>query len=448
MHSRWIEWLGVGVALGTWLFATPGGAAQPKSQRSLLIVSKATHTLAIVDPANLKVIERVPVGPDPHEVVASSDGKVAYVSNTGFGSFHELNVIDLVARKALPAIDTAPLLGPHGLAFVGGKVWFTAQGSKAVARYDPATAKIDWIMGTGQDRTHMLHVTADEKKIYTTNVDSGTVSILENVLLQPTVPPTGVLPPGAKPRLDWVQTAIPAGQGAEGFDVSPDGQELWTALPGGSLSVVDLANKKLKTTLDAKLLGAHRLKFTPDGKRVLAVSVRTGELVVYDAGARKEIKRLNIGHGAAMLMDPEGSRVFVSCTPDNDVAVIDLKTLEVINGATDERQAAIRKADVAQRSAVRTLHHAPQDLALDGLGEHGDVRWGIDEPHVPAKRIQQLVGGLARRDGQRRLSLLHVPLAKRRVRRDSRAEQRRSGRRIEDVDRNVSGSRLAPVDGE
>ena len=38
----------------------------------------------------------------------------------------------------------------------GGKVWFTAEGAKAVATYDPASAKIDWIMGTGQNRTHML----------------------------------------------------------------------------------------------------------------------------------------------------------------------------------------------------------------------------------------------------------------------------------------------------
>lgn len=329
MRSSWCKWLVVGVAWGTLLFSPPGGAAEPTPRRSLLIVSKTTHTLAIVDPATLKVIARAPVGPDPHEVVASSDGRTAYVSNTGFGSFHELSVIDLVGQKALPGVDTAPLMGPHGLAFVGGKVWFTAQGAKAVARYDPTAAKLDWSMGTGQDRTHMLHVTADEKKIYTTNVDSGTVSVLENVLLQPTVPPTGVLPPGAKPRLDWVQTVIPVAKGAEGFDVSPDGRELWTANPDGSLSIVDLAGKKLAATVDAKLLGAHRLKFTPDGKRVLIASVRTGDLAVYDAVSRKEIKRLNIGHGAAMLMDAEGARAFVSCPPDNYVAVIDLKKLEV-----------------------------------------------------------------------------------------------------------------------
>jgi hypothetical protein len=77
--------------------------------------------------------------------------------------------------KASPDIDTGALNGPHGLAFMGGKLWFTAEGAKAVASYDPASAKIDWIMGTGQNRTHMIYVARDEKHIYTTSVSSGTI---------------------------------------------------------------------------------------------------------------------------------------------------------------------------------------------------------------------------------------------------------------------------------
>jgi YVTN family beta-propeller protein len=39
---------------------------------------------------------------------------------------------------------------------------------------------------------------------------------------------------------------------------------------------------------------------------------------------------VQIGHGAAGIqMQPNGSRAYVACTPDNYVAVIDLKTLAV-----------------------------------------------------------------------------------------------------------------------
>jgi DNA-binding beta-propeller fold protein YncE len=204
MRKKWNTSLISGGAIAMFLCGIQIAAQQSAPpQRCLLALSKRDHTLAIVDAATLQVIARLPVGPDPHEVVASSDGTKAYVSIYGFGRYHALSVLDLVAQKALPDVDTGALNGPHGLAFVGGKVWFTAEGAKAVGRFDPATSTIDWIMGTGQNRTHMLEVTNNEKQIYTTNVSSGTVSILEQVQ-----PPLMGSPPGtqSQPRTQavWV----------------------------------------------------------------------------------------------------------------------------------------------------------------------------------------------------------------------------------------------------
>src|SRR3954467_11124982 len=213
--------IAVNVFFITFMYFTTACKAQSASRQSLLALSKANHTLAIVDPATLKVMARIPVGSDPHEVIASADGKTAYVCIYGGGSLHEINVIDLVTQKPLLNIDTRPLFGPHDITFVNGKAWFTAEGSKAVGRYDPATGKLDWSMGTGEDRTHMLYVTADAKKIYTTNISSGTVSILVDTLIA-----SGrTAPPNVRPREEWIQTVIPTATGSEGFDVSADGKE-------------------------------------------------------------------------------------------------------------------------------------------------------------------------------------------------------------------------------
>jgi YVTN family beta-propeller protein len=357
MRSKSPLMLFAAAAFALLLIASIGVVAQSTPKRSLLALSKHDHTLAIVDPQSLKVIARAPVGVDPHEVIASSDGKTAYVSIYGGGRYHALSVIDLVAQKALPDIDTGALNGPHGLAFAGGKVWFTAEGAKAIASYDPATSKIDWIMGTGQNRTHMLFVGTGEQQIYTTNVSSATVSVIEKVTLPPMGPPPGMKPPpgsqpppGAnQPRTDWIQTIIPVGKGDEGFDVSPDGRELWTAnAQDGTLSVIDLGTRTVTATLDSKTFGANRLKFSVDGKFVLISMLGGGDLVVYDAASRKELKRVPIGHGAAgILVDPEGNRAFVACTPDNYVAVVDLKTLSVtshidVGGEPDGLAWAIR----------------------------------------------------------------------------------------------------------
>ncbi len=311
---------------------------------SLLVLSKQDHTLAIVDASSLKVLAKAPVGSDPHEVIASADGSTAYVSNYGFGSYNTLAVIDLVGQGAVPSIDLGPLHGPHGLTFVGGKVWFTAEAAKAIGRYDPSTRKVDWILGTGQNRTHMIYVSPDQQHIITTNVSSGTVSMMEQEQVRMHgPPPPGVRPPPGAPsgpsnargpapaRTDWNETVVRAGNGSEGFDVSPDGKQIWVAnAQDGTISIIDRASKRVTQTLAADVAGANRLKFTVDGRYVLVSTLGGPGLVVLDAGTRKEIKRVPIGRGAAgIVMEPNGARAFVACTPDNYVAVIDLKTLAV-----------------------------------------------------------------------------------------------------------------------
>jgi YVTN family beta-propeller protein len=360
---------GFGVATATFYlaaFSLTACNAQSTPKRSLLALSKTDHTLAIIDPATLKVLTRIPVGIDPHEVIASSDGKTAYVTIYGGGSLHELDILDLIAQKPLVSLDTRPLFGPHGIVFADGKAWFTAEGSKSIGRYDPATGKLDWSMGTGQDRTHMIYVSSDAKRIYTTNVSSGTVSMFTDTLVQggPPGPPPGQNrpapqgapgsqgapnpqgppgggsqgapnpqgpPPGGGLHEQWTQTIVPVSRGSEGFDVSPDGKQLWTAASeDGTISVIDLQAKKLSVKLDAHVQGANRLKFTPDGKQVFISSLGTGDLVIYDAVSQKEVKRLKIGHGAAgILMDPVANRAFIACSADNDIVVVDLKTLGI-----------------------------------------------------------------------------------------------------------------------
>src|SRR6267378_1985476 len=292
---------------------------------ALLVLEKSDHSLAIVDPENLQIVARLPAGPDPHEIVASPDGKLAYISNYG-GSDSTLNtisVIDLAARKALPPINLGALRSAHGLAFAGGKLYFTAETNKIVGRYDPATQSVDLVLGTGQDRTHMVAANEGLDRIVTSNVSSGTISIIEQptprtdafspppgaagptfVAGSPTRaggPPPGIGPPPGGPRKTWRVTNVAAGRGVEGFDVSPDGKEIWAAnAQDATATIIDVAGKRVTQTLPISLKGANRLKFTPDGKRVLVSGLGAGagsNLVVIDVGTRKEVKQFDLGGG-------------------------------------------------------------------------------------------------------------------------------------------------------
>ncbi len=306
----------------TWLvvlFANPELTLGQTPSPALLVLEKDDKALAIVDPARLRIVGRAPAGEDPHEIVASNDGRFAYISN--YGAFsnpqHTLSVVDLVAQKAQPPVDLGALRAPHGLQFVGGKVYFTAEGSKVIGRYDPESRQIDWVIGVGQNRTHMLIVTKDASRIFTSNVNSETISILDR-------DKNGDVS-------GWAETPIRVGKGPEGFDVSPDGRELWAANShDGTVSIIDIHNRKVIQTLDLHTKFSNRVKFTPDGKRVLISDLGTGDLLVLDAAARTVSKRLSLGHGAAgILMVPDGSRAYIAVSRDNYVAVLDLKTLSV-----------------------------------------------------------------------------------------------------------------------
>ena len=106
----------------------------------------------------------------------------------------------------------------------------------------------------------------------------------------------------------WRQTLVHVGRGPEGFDVSPDGKELWTAhMQDGRVSVIDVAAKKVVHTIDAGARAPNRLKFTPDGKLALVSEIAGGDLIVLDVGTRSVTKRIKLGRGASgILVPPDG----------------------------------------------------------------------------------------------------------------------------------------------
>jgi YVTN family beta-propeller protein len=366
------------------LFGVLAGAAataQETPSPALLVLHKGENAMAIVDPSSGRVAGHVPTGQDPHELAVSDDGKLAFASNyagPGPRGGNSISVIDIAGLKELHRVDISPLSRPHGLWFSDGKLYFTAEGSMAIARYDPASNKVDWLLGLGQERTHMILLAKDQKTIFTSNVSSNTISIIERAGPPqgrpggpggfpggPGGPPPGGpggpppdgrggpppdgpggLPPdgpGGPPRggfggpppggpgggPGWRQVIVPVGRGPEGFDLAPDGKQIWTAHMGdGRISVIDVASRKVVQTIDAGARGPNRLKFTPDGKLALVSEIGGGGIVVLDTGTRAVKKRVSLGRGASgILIPPEGGRAYIALTGSNSIAVIDLDTL-------------------------------------------------------------------------------------------------------------------------
>jgi YVTN family beta-propeller protein len=248
-------------------------------------------------------------------------------------------------------------------------LYFTAEGAKVVGRYDPATQKIDWVVGTGQNRTHMVIVSKDLKTVFTSNVSSSTISLIEQGAAQgpgpgraqgappggPGGPPPGGRAQGAPPggpggpppggrggpggppgggrgAPDWDVTNIPVGRGSEGFDLTPDGKELWVAnAQDGTISIIDVAGKKVVQTIPSTG-AANRLKITPDGQYVFVSDMSGNNLLVIKGATRQEYTRIALtASSEGLLMEPGGKRAYTTLNTHDSVAVIDLSTMTVID---------------------------------------------------------------------------------------------------------------------
>lgn len=311
-----MAWHSIRLVLSCAIVLATAQAAAAQTSGRLLVLLRDAAQLAIVEPSG-KVLGRVPVVKDPHEVAVTPDGQTAYVASPSEG----ISVVDVRAMKEVRRVDTGAGSAPHDVMFVGGKLLFTAEGYKTIGRYDPAANKVEWFLGIGQDGTHMMVLAKDQQTMWVPNRGSNSVSVIEGVM-------------GGPPK--FKVTAIPVpGKMPEGLDLSPDGRELWTATRAdGGVVIVDTATRKVVQSMNLNLNDANRLKFTPDGK-VLIIAGGNGTLHILDGKSRKEIKRLQVhtgdsGDGGIYVM-PDGSRAYVGLRDADSVVVVNLKTLEIEN---------------------------------------------------------------------------------------------------------------------
>jgi DNA-binding beta-propeller fold protein YncE len=278
--------------------------------------------LAFLDIASGKVVADVPVGKEPHEVAVSADGRYAIVSNTG--SYKEpgnsLSVFDVAARKEIHRVDLGPLWNPHGLLASQGLFYLTAEGARAIGAYDPVEDQVVWIMGTGQDQTHMLAATKDGRIMVATNRGSNTISIFELTSADP-------LEAGA-----WKVTLVPVGRAPEGLDISPDGTQVWVGCRGSNeIAIVDLAQKKMVDSFPTGTQSVARVKFASSGRLLLAADPMRGELVFIDAASHRVLKGVPLGPGSeAIFVEPDGRHALIGVTNEDAVAEVDLQTMTVV----------------------------------------------------------------------------------------------------------------------
>jgi YVTN family beta-propeller protein len=305
-------------------FGTPSDPAGPLSNGSagyLLVANKGEQTLGIVDPESGRQLVAVPEGGvTGHEVIASPDGRFAYVpiyGNSGVGrpgtDGSTLVVIDVAAHKVVGTVDFGKGVRPHCPIFgpKDGLLYVTTEISNAITIIDPATLKIIGSVPTGQPESHMLAITRDGKRGYTANVGPGTVSVLDLVARKP----IGV---------------IPVCHNTQRISLSVDDRFVFTSdQTKPRLAVIDTRTDQIKTWIDMPGTGYGSAP-TPDGHWLVIALPAVNKVAIIDLTQMKTAAAIDVPKSPQeVLVRPDGKVAYVSCDASHQVAAINLKDRKV-----------------------------------------------------------------------------------------------------------------------
>jgi YVTN family beta-propeller protein len=171
------------------LVLNAGESGSATSLGMLLVANKGNQTLGLIDPVAGRMFATVPEdGVTGHEVVASPDGRYAFVpifGNAGVGKPGTdgklVRVIDLQKRQIVGTVDLGKGMRPH-CAVIGpknGLLYVTTELENSLTVIDPRTLKVVETIPTGQPESHMLALTRDGRRGFTSNVGPGTISVLD-----------------------------------------------------------------------------------------------------------------------------------------------------------------------------------------------------------------------------------------------------------------------------
>jgi YVTN family beta-propeller protein len=299
----------------------PAFTADLPSKGWLLVANKGDHTLGIVDPASGTQVAAIEEGGvTGHEVIASPDGRTAYVpiyGNSGVGKpgtdGTRIIAVDLASHKITGQLDFDHGVRPHCPMFgpKNGLLYVSTELDQAITIVDPHTMKIVGKVPTGQTESHMFAITRDGKRAYTANVGPGTVSVLDLVAKK-------------------VIAIIPIAKQTQRISLSVDDKLAFTSdVDSPRLAVIDTATNKVKQWVDLPGSG-YGTAPTRDGKWLL-VPIPAKHLV-----AAVDLQTMKVAHTIAvpaspqeMLVPPGGRVGYVSCDSSAKVAEISLDDWKV-----------------------------------------------------------------------------------------------------------------------
>jgi YVTN family beta-propeller protein len=282
-------------------------AARPET---VLVADKDGDALLVFDTATGRVEKSIPVGGNPHEVIATADGRLAF---TGNARSNTVSVVDLHAGKEIKRLASPLFQYPHGLALHpdGKTLYVTSEQNRLLLLIDVATLEIKGQVPTGKDGSHMVVLSPGGEWAYIADRGSAAVTVVDT-------------------KKSAVAAHIAAGDGVEGIALSPDGK--WLLVGNRTANDIQLFDAPARKPVARIPVAADpvRVAISPDGTRALVPHRRSSEVWLVDLRKRAVTAKVKTDRepGGALFL-PGGRTAVVANTGEGTISILDLEPLAV-----------------------------------------------------------------------------------------------------------------------
>ncbi len=299
---------------------TPG--RRVKLTGTVVVVNQQSDSVTLVDLGTMQAYRHVPVVGGPHEAAAAPDGRSVIVTNynkPGVGPQKSLSLIGLPSGDTIRTIDLGEYRSPHDVRWVDStRVVVTSEANQALLLVNVESGAIERVFRTNAGLSHMLALSTDRTRLYSSNMRDGSVSAFD-------------FQTGAK--LKDVKT----GKECEGVGVTPDGRWVWAGNRAeDTISIIDTTSLEVVKHLASPGF-PYRVQFTPDGKFALIPHAEASSLVIADTERQSLVKSIKLGltkvadpSTAGVFPHPDNRHAFVTVRNDDSVLVLDLVSGETL----------------------------------------------------------------------------------------------------------------------
>ncbi|GAA0858124.1 YncE family protein [Aliiglaciecola litoralis] len=302
------------VVLVSLLFTAFISVADEHYVGTVLVVNKGADTVSFIDLSSREIVKTLPTGKGPHELAITQDGKWAVT--TDYVGGNSLTVIDVENAKVVRTISLANYPRPHGILFLDAQthVAVSSEGSDSAVIVNIHTGNILTGIDTTQQGSHMVALSKTADVIYTTNMGSNSVSVLDA-------------------QTATLSHIIPMPETPEAITVNDAGTRLWVGSnKDGLVSVFDLDSDKMISQFDGYTF-PYRILLNQNQQYAVVPDYRQNTLDIFDAETLKRLKRIELANNAGpkgVSFHPDGKTLFLSLYQQNNVIAVDIPSGKVL----------------------------------------------------------------------------------------------------------------------